>query len=179
MEAAYNEELANRIDEISKLSGEITVLKTTIEELVVNNNNNRLRRADSSLEFEILRDISKPQLEDHQESGESVQDDLMSELQNYDKKLAEKDLEISSFDSKLKEKEQTIEKQKQVIEFSGQFLSEIEAMNKMIEKKMRREKSLSQDDSLHHFQLPKESLEPETMQVFSQVSFRSLLNLIV
>ena len=108
-----------------------------------------------------------------------MQDDLMSELQNYDKKLAEKDLEISSFDSKLKEKEQTIEKQKQVIEFSGQFLSEIEAMNKMIEKKMRREKSLSQDDSLHHFQLPKESLEPETLQVFSQVSFRSLLNLIV
>ena len=163
--------MANRIDEISKLSGEITVLKTTIDELVVNNNNNKLRRTDSSLEFEILRDISRPGagLEDHQERLESVQDDLMSELQNYDKKLAEKDREISSFDSKLKEKEQTIEKQQQVIEFSGQFLSEIEAMNKMIEKKMRREKSLSQDDSFHPFHLPKESLEPETMQVFSQV----------
>ena len=164
--------MANRIDEISKLSGEITVLKTTIDELVVNNNNNKLRRTDSSLEFEILRDISRPGagLEDHQERLESVQDDLMSELQNYDKKLAEKDREISSFDSKLKEKEQTIEKQQQVIEFSGQFLSEIEAMNKMIEKKMRREKSLSQDDSFHPLHLPKESLEPETMQVFSQVS---------
>ena len=164
--------MSNRIDEISKLSSEITVLKTTIEELVVNNNNNKLRRTDSSLEFEILRDISRPRtgLEEHQERSESVQDDLMSELQNYDKKLAEKDREISSFDSKLKEKEQTIEKQQQVIEFSGQFLSEIEAMNKIIEKKMRREKSLSQDDSFHPFHLPKESLEPETLQVFSQVS---------
>ena len=94
----------------------------------------------------------------------------MSELQNYDKKLAEKELEISNFDSILKERDQTIEKQQQVIEFSGQFLTEIEAMNKMIEKKMKKEKSLSADDSLHHFQLPKESLEPETLQVFSQVS---------
>merc|ERR1712066_1048345 len=126
---------SNRIDEISKLSGEIIALKTTIEEILLSSsNNNKLRKTDSSLEFEILRDSSRPRpgLENHEEKLESVQHDLMSELQNYDKKLKEKDLEIFNFDNKLKEKEQTIEKQQQVIEFSSQFLSEIEAMNKMI-----------------------------------------------
>ena len=162
MEVAYNEELSNRIDEISELSEEIIALKSTIEEILATSNSNKLRKTDSSLEFEILRDISRPRT-----GQDNHQHDLMSELEDYDKKLKEKDLEISSIDSKLKEKEQTIEKQQQVIEFSSQFLSEIEAMNKMIDKKMKGEKSRSQDDDSFH--LPKESLEPETMQDFAQV----------
>ena len=162
---AYNEELSNRIDEISKLSSDNDILKTTIEELLVTKD--KLRRTDSSLEFEILREISRPKtgLEHHDEKVESVQDDLMSELQNYDQKLKERDLEILSFDTRLKEKERTIEKQQEVIQVSSQFLAEIEAMNRMIEKKIKGEKSRSQDDGSLYL----ESFEPETIHDFAQV----------
>ena len=167
VEVAYNEELTQRIDEISNLSAEIDVLKTTIEELLVTGSKNKLKRTDSSLEFQILTDISIPRtgLEHHEEKCETVQHDLMSELHNYDQKLKEKDLEITSFDSKLKEKEETIEKQRQIIDFSSQFFEEIEAMNRIIENKTKREKSRSQDDG----SLKQDSPELETKQEFVQV----------
>ena len=49
VEVAYNEELTQRIDEISNLSAEIDVLKTTIEELLVTGSKNKLDRACSGL----------------------------------------------------------------------------------------------------------------------------------
>ena len=53
MEAAYTDELSNRIDEINNLSDEVVALKSTIDELLINSNKPKLGRQDSSLEFEF------------------------------------------------------------------------------------------------------------------------------
>ena len=52
LEAAFDEELTNRIKEIEILSEEIVNLKNTLEETL--NSKKILTRADSSIEFEIL-----------------------------------------------------------------------------------------------------------------------------
>ena len=173
IEAAYNEELSNRNDDIIKLSNEIVTLKETIDELLTNRTKNKLGRQDSSLEFEALKEINKGSLvlENCDEASETIQQDLMSELQNYEGKLLEKDKEILEIDKQLKDKEQKIEKLQHILNFNSQFLIEIQNMNKMIEKKTKGSKSScapSREESLNqqHFN---ESLEPETFQDFTQV----------
>ena len=55
VEAAYNEELSNRIDEITKLSNEVVALKGTIDELLLNNSKAKFgRQLDSSLDILTL-----------------------------------------------------------------------------------------------------------------------------
>ena len=176
VEAAYNEELSNRIDEITKLSNEVVALKGTIDELLLNNSKTKFGRQDSSLEFEALKEVNKDQtpLGSYDESAEAIiQQDLMSELKNYDEKLKEKDKEILLIDQSLKEKEQNIERLNQILNFNTQFFVEIQAMNKMIEKKMKggkakHSKAPSRDECIDGPTF-EESLEPETFQELSQV----------
>ena len=58
LEAAFDEELTHRIEEIANLSDEIVSLKTTLEE-TISNSKQKIQRTDSSLEFELLRDSTK------------------------------------------------------------------------------------------------------------------------
>ena len=170
VEVAYTEELSNRIDEINKLSNEVLTLKSTIDELLLNSNQAKLGRQDSSLEFEALRDFNNCPANsgNYNEAAEAIQQDLMTELKNFEIKLEEKDKEILQIDSNLKDKEQTIEKLHQILSFNSQFLVEIQTMNKMIEKKTKGSRAASRDESLDHQQF-KESLEPETFHELSQV----------
>jgi len=173
IEAAYNEELSNRNDDIIKLSNEIVSLKETIDELLTNSSKNKLGRQDSSLEFEALKDINKGSLlllDNCDEASETIQQDLMSELHSYEEKLLEKDKEILEIDKQLKDKEQKIEKLQHILNFNSQFLIEIQNMNKMIEKKTKggiSNSAPSREESLN--QQFNESLEPETFQDFTQV----------
>ena len=173
IEAAYNEELSNRNDDIIKLSNEIVSLKKTIDELLTNSSKNKLGRQDSSLEFEALKDINKGSLlllDNCDEASETIQQDLMSELHSYEEKLLEKDKEILEIDKQLKDKEQKIEKLQQILNFNSQFLIEIQNMNRMIEKKTKggiSNSAPSREESLN--QQFNESLEPETFQDFTQV----------
>ena len=173
IEAAYNEELSNRNDDIIKLSNEIVSLKETIDELLTNSSKNKLGRQDSSLEFEALKDFNKGSLlllDNCDEASETIQQDLMSELHSYEEKLLEKDKEILDIDKQLKDKEQKIEKLQQILNFNSQFLIEIQNMNKMIEKKTKggiSNSAPSREESLN--QQFNESLEPETFQDFTQV----------
>ena len=168
MEAAYTDELSNRIDEINNLSDEVVALKSTIDELLINSNKPKLGRQDSSLEFEALTDPGPAILENYNVAAEAIQQDLMTELQSYNEKLKEKDIEIHQIDAKLKEKDQAIEKLHQILNFNSQFLAEIQAMNKMIEKKTKGSKAPSRDESLDQ-QNFKESLEPDTFHELSQI----------
>ena len=173
IEAAYNEELSNRNDDIIKLSNEIVSLKKTIDELLTNSSKNKLGRQDSSLEFEALKDFNKGSLlllDNCDEASETIQQDLMSELHSYEEKLLEKDKEILEIDKQLKDKEQKIEKLQHILNFNSQFLIEIQNMNKMIEKKTKggiSNSAPSREESLN--QQFNESLEPETFQDFTQV----------
>ena len=173
IEAAYNEELSNRNDDIIKLSNEIVSLKETIDELLTSSSKNKLGRQDSSLEIEALKDINKGSLlplDNCDEASETIQQDLMSELHSYEEKLLEKDKEILNIDKQLKDKEQKIEKLQQILNFNSQFLIEIQNMNKMIEKKTKggiSNSAPSREESLN--QQFNESLEPETFQDFTQV----------
>ena len=58
LEAAFDEELSHRIEEIANLSDEIVTLKTTLEE-TISNSKQKFQRTDSSLEFELLHDGTK------------------------------------------------------------------------------------------------------------------------
>ena len=168
VEVAYTEELSNRIDEINNLSNEVVTLKSTIDELLLNSNQAKLGRQDSSLEFEALGDIFPANGENYNGASEAIQQDLMTELKSFEDKLKEKDKEIHLIDSNLKDKEQTIEKLHQILNFNSQFLAEIQTMNKMIEKKTKGSKAPSRDEFLDQQQF-KESLEPETFHELSQV----------
>lgn len=175
VEAAYDEELSARIDENSRLSQEVSSLKSTIDELLLNKGKDKIRRQDSSLEFEALRGISEAG-EDFEDAKENVQQDLMSELRSYEEKLKDKDLEIASFDDKLKEKDKALEKLHRILDFNNQFLVEIQAMNKMIERKTKgKTKKTKEEESLDQGQIFQESLEPETLQDFSQVFLLQLI----
>ena len=168
VEVAYTEELSNRIDEITNLSNEVVTLKSTIDELLLNSNQAKLGRQDSSLEFEALSDKFPANGENYNGASEAIQQDLMTELKSFEDKLKEKDKEIHLIDSNLKDKEQTIEKLHQILNFNSQFLVEIQTMNKMIEKKTKGSKAPSRDEFLDQQQF-KESLEPETFHELSQV----------
>ena len=168
VEVAYTEELSNRIDEITNLSNEVVTLKSTIDELLLNSNQAKLGRQDSSLEFEALSDKFPANGENYNGASEAIQQDLMTELKSFEDKLKEKDKEIYLIDSNLKDKEQTIEKLHQILNFNSQFLVEIQTMNKMIEKKTKGSKAPSRDEFLDQQQF-KESLEPETFHELSQV----------
>ena len=103
------------------------------------------------------------------EGEETVQHDLMTEIQNYD--------------DKLKEKDQTIDKLKQTVDFNFHLVREIQEMNEMfnINNKKKEEANNSMNDCeeesakerIRHesFDVPNlnESLEPETMPEFVQV----------
>ena len=172
VEVAYTEELSNRIDEINNLSNEVVTLKSTIDELLLNSNQAKLGRQDSSLEFEALSDKCPANGDNYNEASEAIQQDLMTELKSFEDKLKEKDKEIHLIDSNLKDKEQTIEKLHQILNFNSQFLVEIQTMNKMIEKKTKGSKAPSKAPSRDEFldqQQFKESLEPETFHELSQV----------
>ena len=58
LEAAFDEELSDRIEEIANLSDEIVTLKIALEE-TISNSKQKFLRTDSSLEFELLHDGSK------------------------------------------------------------------------------------------------------------------------
>ena len=58
LEAAFDEELSHRIEEIANLSDEIVILKRTLEE-TISNSKQKFQRTDSSLEFELLHDGTK------------------------------------------------------------------------------------------------------------------------
>ena len=58
LEAAFDEELSHRIEEIANLSDEIVTLKTTLEE-TISNSKQKFQCTDSSLEFELLHDGTK------------------------------------------------------------------------------------------------------------------------
>ena len=58
LEAAFDEELSHRIEEIANLSDEIVTLKTSLEE-TISNAKQKFQRTDSSLEFELLHDGTK------------------------------------------------------------------------------------------------------------------------
>ena len=143
-------------------------LKSTIDELLLNSNQAKLGRQDSSLEFEALSDKFPANGENYNGASEAIQQDLMTELKSFEDKLKEKDKEIYLIDSNLKDKEQTIEKLHQILNFNSQFLVEIQTMNKMIEKKSKGSKAPSRDEFLDQQQF-KESLEPETFHELSQV----------
>ena len=72
MEAAYTDELSNRIDEINNLSDEVVALKSTIDELLINSNKPKLGRQDSSLEFEALTDPGPAILENYNVAAEAT-----------------------------------------------------------------------------------------------------------
>ena len=179
VEVAYNEELSNRIDEIKKLSSEVISLRSTIDELLLSNNKNRLGRQDSSLEFEALRNvnINNTKSEYPDKERETFQKDLMTEINHYEELLKEKEKEIFDIDKKLEERDIKIEKLQQILSFNNQFLLDIQAMNKMIEKKTKKGNAPSRDESLE-IQTFKESLEPETLNEFSQVTSRTTIQII-
>ena len=179
VEVAYNEELSNRIDEIKKLSSEVISLRSTIDELLLSNNKNRLGRQDSSLEFEALRNvnINNTKSEYPDKERETFQKDLMTEINHYEELLKEKEKEIFDIDKKLGERDIKIEKLQQILSFNNQFLLDIQAMNKMIEKKTKKGNAPSRDESLE-IQTFKESLEPETLNEFSQVTSRTTIQII-
>ena len=179
VEVAYNEELSNRIDEIKKLSSEVISLRSTIDELLLSNNKNRLGRQDSSLEFEALRNvnINNTKTEYPDKERETFQKDLMTEINHYEELLKEKEKEIFDIDKKLGERDIKIEKLQQILSFNNQFLLDIQAMNKMIEKKTKKGNAPSRDESLE-IQTFKESLEPETLNEFSQVTSRTTIQII-
>jgi len=167
LEAAFDEELTNRIKEIEILSEEIVNLKNTLEETL--NSKKILTRADSSIEFEILHAGVKQNLilGNPAEGVGTVQHDLMTEIQNYD--------------DKLKEKDQTIDKLKQTVDINFQIVQEIQQMNEMFHDKKREENKArmnhpedgKDDGRVRHesFDVPNqnESLEPETMPEFIQI----------
>ena len=62
LEAAFDEELSQRIDEIANLSNEIVTLKSTLEE-TMKSSKCKVQRTDSSIEFELLQSATK-QVED-------------------------------------------------------------------------------------------------------------------
>ena len=108
----------------------------------------------------------------------TVQHDLMTEIQNYD--------------DKLKEKKQTIDKLKQTVDINFQIVQEIQQMNEMFHDKKREENKArmnhpedgKDDGRVRHesFDVPNqnESLEPETMPEFIQVSIcKQMLVLII
>ena len=89
--------------------------------------------------------------------------------------------EIQNYDDKLKEKDQTIEKLKQTVDFNFHLVREIQEMNEMFNNKKKDESNDSMNDCaeqsakerIRHesFDVPNlnESLEPETMPEFVQV----------
>ena len=90
--------------------------------------------------------------------------------------------EIQNYDDKLKEKDQTIDKLKQTVDFNFHLVREIQEMNEMFNKKMKKEEAnnsmndcaeQSAKERIRHesFDVPNlnESLEPETMPEFVQV----------
>ena len=89
--------------------------------------------------------------------------------------------EIQNYDDKLKEKDQTIEKLKQTVDFNFHLVREIQEMNEMFNIKKKEESNDSMNDCaeqsakerIRHesFDVPNlnESLEPETMPEFVQV----------
>ena len=62
LEAAFDEELSQRIDEIANLSNEIVTLKSALEE-TMKSTKRKVQRTDSSIEFELLQSATK-QVED-------------------------------------------------------------------------------------------------------------------
>ena len=58
LEAAFDEELTSRIQEIANLSEEIVTLKATLEE-TISNSKQKVVRTDSSIEFELLDDSTR------------------------------------------------------------------------------------------------------------------------
>ena len=58
LEAAFDEELSQRIDEIANLSNEIVTLKSTLEE-TMKSSKRKVQRTDSSIEFELLQSATK------------------------------------------------------------------------------------------------------------------------
>jgi len=169
LEAAFDEELTHRIEEIANLSDEIVSLKTTLEE-TISNSKHKIQRTDSSLEFELLRDSTKQHLllGSPTDGEDTVQHDLMTEIQNYD--------------DRLKEKDQTIDKLKQTIDYNFYLVHELQEMNEMfnIMKKGEMKETVTDSDDgkakerIRHesFDVPflSESLEPETMPEFVQVT---------
>ena len=93
----------------------------------------------------------------------------MTEINHYEELLKEKENEIFEIEKKLGEKDIKIENLQQILSFNSQFLMDIQTMNKMIEKKTKKGNAPSRDESLE-IQTFKESLEPETMNDFSQVT---------
>ena len=99
---------------------------------------------------------------------DTVQHDLMTEIQNYD--------------DRLKEKDQTIDKLKQTIDYNFYLVHELQEMNEMfnIMKKGEMKETVTDSDDgkakerIRHesFDVPflSESLEPETMPEFVQVT---------
>ena len=94
---------------------------------------------------------------------DTVQHDLMTEIQNYD--------------DRLKEKDQTIDKLKQTIDYNFYLVHELQEMNEMFNN--MKETVTDSDDGkakerIRHesFDVPflSESLEPETMPEFVQVT---------
>jgi len=166
LEAAFDEELTSRIKEIANLSDEIVTLKTTLEE-TINNSKGKVQRTDSSIEFELLHASTKQNLfVGGLVSGEdTVQHDLMTEIQNYD--------------DKLKEKDQTIDKLKQGININLHLVHELQNMNEMFNNLKKEQIDVVDSDNLsvkerirhESFDVPNlnESLEPETMSEFVQI----------
>ena len=101
----------------------------------------------------------------------------MTEINHYEELLKEKEKEIFDIDKKLGERDIKIEKLQQILSFNNQFLLDIQAMNKMIEKKTKKGNAPSRDESLE-IQTFKESLEPETLNEFSQVTSRTTIQII-
>eukprot|EP00092_Neocalanus_flemingeri_P013922 GFUD01015018.1.p1 GENE.GFUD01015018.1~~GFUD01015018.1.p1 ORF type:complete len:813 (+),score=297.49 GFUD01015018.1:699-3137(+) len=89
--------------------------------------------------------------------------------------------EIQNYDDKLKEKDQTIDKLKQTVDINFHIVREIQEMNKMFNNKKKEEtkdsmndcKEESEKERIRHesFDVPNlnESLEPETMPEFIQI----------
>jgi hypothetical protein len=99
------------------------------------------------------------------EREDTVQHDLMTEIQHYD--------------DKLKEKDKIIDKLKQTIDINFNLLHELQEMNEMFTNLKKEEIQDSMADSedkerIRHesFDVPNltESLEPETMPDFVQVT---------
>ena len=97
---------------------------------------------------------------------DTVQHDLMTEIQNYD--------------DRLKEKDQTIDKLKQRINIHFHLVHELQNMNEMFNNLKKEQIDVADSDNLsvkerirhESFDVPNinESLEPETMSEFVQVN---------
>ena len=103
-------------------------------------------------------------MENFDQRGSAIQNDLMTELQNYD--------------DKLREKETTIFKLKQTIDTNFDLAKELQDINEMF-RNMNDASSREKDEQLPNntrirhesFDVPtlNESIEPETMPEFMQV----------